>query len=55
VLEESGLVRSQKVGRVRTCECNREPLLEVEHWLGRQRRVWEQRLDQLDNYLKDMK
>ena len=53
VLEASGLVRSKKVGRVRICECIREPLLQAELWLSQQRKLWEQRLDQLDNFLKE--
>ena len=55
VLEECGLVRSHKTGRVRTCECMPEPLREAEQWLSRQRVLWERRLDQLDSYLLQMK
>jgi DNA-binding transcriptional ArsR family regulator len=47
-LERVGLVRSTKVGRVRTCELVPRRLAQVEHWLVRQRRLWERRLDQLD-------
>src|SRR5216117_3611907 len=54
VLETSGLVRSQKVGRVRTCELVPERLQAVEGWLGEQRRLWEGRLDRLDQYLQDL-
>lgn len=55
MLESCGLVRSSKAGRVRTYELTAEPLKLVEDWLGRQRRLWERRLDQLDNYLLTMK
>ncbi|WP_119459833.1 metalloregulator ArsR/SmtB family transcription factor [Rhodospirillaceae bacterium SYSU D60014] len=55
VLERSGLVRSHKVGRVRTYQLAPEQLKVAEDWLGRQRRLWERRLDQLDSYLMKMK
>ncbi len=46
VLEDCGLIRSVKKGRVRTCHIESAPLLQVQGWLEWQRRVWEQRLDQ---------
>jgi DNA-binding transcriptional ArsR family regulator len=55
VLEESGLVRSEKRGRVRTYELVGASLQLAEDWLGRQRSLWEQRLDQLDEYLLRLK
>lgn len=55
VLEGSGLVRSHKAGRVRTYELAAEQLKLAEDWLGRQRSVWERRLDQLDSYLMTLK
>lgn len=55
VLERSGLVRSRKVGRVRTCRLASRQLRPVEAWLARQRSMWESRLDQLDSYLMEMK
>lgn len=55
VLEDSGLVRSQKSGRVRTYSLTPEALREAEGWLGAQRRLWERRLDQLDAYLYQLK
>jgi DNA-binding transcriptional ArsR family regulator len=55
VLEKSGLVRSRKVGRVRTYELVPNRLKLAENWLEKQRRFWEQRLDQLDEYLSKMK
>jgi DNA-binding transcriptional ArsR family regulator len=55
VLEGCGLVRSKKTGRIRTCELAPEPLRAAESWLARQRSLWEQRLDQLDRYLTELK
>lgn len=54
VLEQCGLVRSHKTGRVRTYRLAPERMREAEHWLTRQRGLWERRLDQLDGYLKDL-
>jgi DNA-binding transcriptional ArsR family regulator len=54
VLEESGLIRSEKVGRVRTCRIEPAGLTAAEAWIARQRAVWEGRLDRLDAYLKDL-
>src|SRR4030081_253850 len=53
VLEDCGLVRSRKSGRVRTCRLAPQPLRVAEHWMTRQRTMWERRLDQLDRYLKE--
>lgn len=55
VLEESGLVRSEKTGRVRRVRLMPERLRVAEDWLGRQRKLWEKRLDQLDAYLLELK
>jgi DNA-binding transcriptional ArsR family regulator len=55
VLEESGLVRSRKTGRVRTYQLVPKRLKLAEDWLTRQRRLWERRLDQLDAYLLTLK
>jgi len=55
VLENCGLVRSCKTGRVRTYEIEPQPLKEAEQWMVTQRANWERRLDQLDHYLKDLK
>jgi DNA-binding transcriptional ArsR family regulator len=55
VLEQCGLVRSRKAGRVRTYRLTPKPLKEAEHWMTRQRAIWERRLDQLDNYLLTLK
>ncbi len=46
-LEAAGLVRSEKVGRVRMVHIEALPLAEAEAWLNRQRRLWEGRLDRL--------
>jgi DNA-binding transcriptional ArsR family regulator len=54
VLEECGLVKSQKLGRVRTYRLVPKRLEQAEGWLSKQRRLWERRLDQLDDYLKTM-
>ena len=51
LLEESGLVRSHKKGRVRTFELAPKRMRLAEDWLSRHRDIWEQRLDQLDDYL----
>jgi DNA-binding transcriptional ArsR family regulator len=53
VLEKSGLVRSRKVGRVRTCSIEVEALRPVERWIGERRGAWERRLDRLGDYLDD--
>ena len=51
VLEQSGLVRSQKVGRVRTCTIEASALTQAEQWLNDQRLMWERRLDRLGDFL----
>jgi DNA-binding transcriptional ArsR family regulator len=55
VLERSGLVRSRKKGRVRTYQLAPGRLRIAEDWLSRQRTLWEQRFDQLDSYLMELK
>lgn len=55
ILERSGLVRSSKVGRVRTYQLVPGRLESAESWLCKQRTLWERRLDQLDGYLMTMK
>jgi DNA-binding transcriptional ArsR family regulator len=55
VLEDCGLVRSKKQGRVRTYALAPQPLKAAEHWLSVQRSVWERRLDALDDFLKTLK
>lgn len=51
VLEACGLVRSEKVGRVRTCRLEITPLDTVQDWIDQRRRTWERRLDRLGDYL----
>jgi DNA-binding transcriptional ArsR family regulator len=53
VLETSGLVRSEKVGRVRTCQIEPEALRPVEQWFSARRSNWERRLDRLGDYLAE--
>src|SRR5882724_555429 len=55
VLEGCGLVRSKKVGRVRTYELVPRRLQLAEDWLNKQRVFWERRLNQLDKYLLELK
>src|SRR6266545_1270084 len=51
VLEQSGLVRSRKVGRVRTCSIEAKALEPVERWIEERQAGWERRLDRLGAYL----
>src|SRR6185437_5349580 len=51
VLEKSGLVRSRKLGRVRTCRIELVELRTAEQWIARRRSAWERRLDRLGAYL----
>ena len=53
VLEASGLVRSQKVGRTRTCAMNPAALQSAESWIAERRSLWERRLDRLGDFLAD--
>jgi DNA-binding transcriptional ArsR family regulator len=55
VLEGCGLVRSRKTGHVRMYRLTPERLRLAEDWLARQRALWERRLDQLDEYLIDLR
>jgi DNA-binding transcriptional ArsR family regulator len=52
VLEGAGLVRSEKVGRVRTCRIDPQAMSLAEQWLHQRRNEWEARLDRLGDYLK---
>ena len=54
VLETSGLVVSQKSGRVRTCRINPAALAEAERWIAERRLEWERRLDRLGDYLQTL-
>jgi DNA-binding transcriptional ArsR family regulator len=51
VLEDSGLVRTEKTGRVRTCRIEPAGLSAAEKWIGDLRSLWEQRLDRLGEFL----
>ena len=55
LLEESGLVRSEKKGRVRTCRLEPKALAAAESWIAEQRALWEGRTDRLEAYLEEMK
>ncbi|WP_333713364.1 ArsR/SmtB family transcription factor [Yoonia sp.] len=48
VLEDTGIVRSIKKGRVRTCHIDPEPLIAVQGWLAWQKEIWENRLGRMD-------
>ncbi len=51
ILEAAGLVRSQKIGRVRTCSIQTDTLSLAERWINARRQEWEHRLDRLGEYL----
>ena len=55
VLETSGLVLSEKSGRVRTCRLSPEALVGAEDWLQQQRASWEARLDRFEAYVMTLK
>jgi len=55
VLEKCGLVKSEKTGRVRVFQLEPKNLILAEHWIETQRSHWTTRLDQLDNYLLNLK
>jgi DNA-binding transcriptional ArsR family regulator len=51
VLEESGLVKSQKLGRVRTCRLDPKMFSLAERWIAERRQMWERNLDRLGTFL----
>jgi DNA-binding transcriptional ArsR family regulator len=51
VLEASGLVKSEKVGRVRTCKLEPKALRSAESWISERRTLWERRFDRLGAFL----
>lgn len=55
VLEDAGLVRSRKAGRIRTVELRPRTLASASRWLDDQRAAWEACLDRLDDYLATLK
>ncbi len=52
VLEQDGLISSEKIGRVRTCRVNTAHLTAAETWLSEQREVWQARTDRLADYVE---
>ncbi|NNC02200.1 helix-turn-helix transcriptional regulator [Corallococcus exiguus] len=50
-LEDSGLIRTHKEGRVRTCALEKKPFATVESWLSAQRALWEARTDRLEQFV----
>jgi DNA-binding transcriptional ArsR family regulator len=55
VLEQAGLVTTEKVGRVRTCKLGLRRLEEEAAWIERHRRLWEARFDELDQIVESLK
>jgi DNA-binding transcriptional ArsR family regulator len=55
VLEQAGLVTTQKVGRVRTCRLGPRRLDDANEWIERYRRRWEARFDALDRVVEELK
>ena len=55
VLEQAGLVTTEKVGRVRTCKLGPRRLEEEAAWIERYRQLWASRFDELDAVLEEMK
>jgi DNA-binding transcriptional ArsR family regulator len=53
VLEDSGVVRSEKVGRVRTCRIEPAALTSAEQWITKRKALWERRLDRLGEVLNE--
>jgi DNA-binding transcriptional ArsR family regulator len=55
VLEEAGLVTTEKVGRVRSCKLGRRRLEDVTAWIERYRELWDARFDALDEVVRELK
>ena len=55
VLEESGLIGSEKIGRVRRCKIEPEKMAIAQAWLEEQSALWEERLDRFEAHLKNAK
>jgi DNA-binding transcriptional ArsR family regulator len=51
MLEDAGLIRTSKAGRVRTCEIDSLRLMVVQNWLDEQRHIWERRTDRLEKFV----
>ena len=54
VLEASGLIETEKIGRVRMCRLRAEAMHETEQWLAMQRAIWERRLDRMEAYVSNL-
>ena len=55
VLEQSGLVTTEKLGRVRTCKIGPRRLEEETAWIERYRQLWDARFDELDKVVEELK
>jgi len=55
VLEQAGLVSTEKVGRVRTCRLGQRGLDKEAEWIERYRRLWAERFDELDKIVEESK
>jgi DNA-binding transcriptional ArsR family regulator len=55
VLEQAGLVTSEKVGRVRTCRLGASRLEQEAEWIERYRQLWDLRFNKLDKVIEDLK
>jgi DNA-binding transcriptional ArsR family regulator len=55
VLEQAGLVTTEKVGRVRTCRLGPRRLEDAMAWLERYRQMWDARFDELDTIVQELK
>src|SRR5829696_1519293 len=54
LLEESGWIRTRKVGRVRICTIEEQPFTTVDRWLSEQRALWEGRTDRLQQFVETL-
>jgi DNA-binding transcriptional ArsR family regulator len=55
VLEQAGLVTTEKIGRVRTCKLGQRRLEQEAAWIERYRQLWAARFDELDNIVEELK
>ena len=53
VLEQSGVIKTEKVGRVRTCRLEPRGLSAAERWISKRRATWERRFDRLEAFLEE--
>ena len=53
ILEKSGLVQTEKIGRVRTCRLNPTAFSVLEGWIDERRSIWQKRLDRLGSLLEE--